>query len=436
MGSKKDHKKKKKKRPSPDNSSESSDEDQIVIKKQKKHKGVERKGDEARQAPVSEGGDNCAKDDQLRQKLLKLSSKLEKTKDPAKQQQLQAKLMALMAIISKQAAAARPAPAATPPAARVIKPPGFQFKHTVTPSSGIMGKDKVSLLSAEEKLRRHRRQQRFGALDDMGGSTQDVLLAEARLGTCESLEKEYLRLTSLPMASTVRPPHILELALRLVKAKWVQTQDYKYACEQLKSIRQDLTVQHVRDVLTVDAYETHGRVALEVGDTAEFRQCHAVLKQLYKEGVPGSMEEFVAYGLLFTLCTGSSARQLLASELMEVPPAAMEHPYVRHSLAVCRAFRAGDYHTFMSLFEGAPRMTPYLMDRLLPHMQRWALQVMLVAYRPTAVPLEHIAAELGMEEEGEVVAFIQEHGGVVNTDAKTLNTQLSAAKPSGPPRPA
>jgi hypothetical protein len=48
---------------------------------------------------------------------------------------------------------------------------------------------------------------------------------------------------------------------------------------------QDLTVQHVRDTLTVDAYESHGRIALEVGDMAEFRQCHSVLKQLYKERV-------------------------------------------------------------------------------------------------------------------------------------------------------
>lgn len=48
---------------------------------------------------------------------------------------------------------------------------------------------------------------------------------------------------------------------------------------------QDLTVQHVRSKLTVDVYETHGRLALEVGDTAEFRRCHAVLRGLYREGV-------------------------------------------------------------------------------------------------------------------------------------------------------
>ena len=64
------------------------------------------------------------------------------------------------------------------------------------------------------------------------------LRAAGGLGTSEALEKEYLRLTSLPRASDVRPPQVLEAALRLIKQRWVEQSDYKYACEQLKSIRQ------------------------------------------------------------------------------------------------------------------------------------------------------------------------------------------------------
>jgi hypothetical protein len=77
--------------------------------------------------------------------------------------------------------------------------------------------------------------------------------------------------------------------------------------ERMKAVRQDLTVQRIRNAFTVEVYEMHARICLEFDDRVEFQQCQAQLTQLYEEGL-GTAEgkrEFAAYNILYNVGMGA-----------------------------------------------------------------------------------------------------------------------------------
>lgn len=130
------------------------------------------------------------------------------------------------------------------------------------------------------------------------------------------MEKQYLRLTSAPDPTTVRPLPILRQTLELLLKKWKDERNYTFICDQFKSMRQDLTVQRIQSEFTVQVYEWHARIALEMGDLGEYNQCQTQLKQLYSKGIAGNSMEFLAYRILYMLHTQNrSGKKLFAYSL-------------------------------------------------------------------------------------------------------------------------
>lgn len=92
--------------------------------------------------------------------------------------------------------------------------------------------------------------QRDLAVDD----DDDIDFEEVIVGKSQSIEKPYLRITGRPNPDIVRPEPILKKALKVFLDKYHKDKNYEYFISQIKSIRQDLTVQHIKNGFTVEAY--------------------------------------------------------------------------------------------------------------------------------------------------------------------------------------
>ncbi|KAJ5050328.1 uncharacterized protein L3040_002211 [Drepanopeziza brunnea f. sp. 'multigermtubi'] len=245
------------------------------------------------------------------------------------------------------------------------------------------------------------------------------------VGTCKILEKQYFRLTSAPIPSHVRPEPILRQTLDLLKKKWKKEGNYSYICDQFKSLRQDLTVQRIKNEFTVSVYEIHARIALEKGDIGEYNQCQTQLRALYAHGLAGSEVEFKAYRILYFIHT--SNRTALNDVLADLTAAEKEEEAIKHALGVRSALALGNYHRFFRLYLDTPNMGAYLMDMFVVRERLMALSSICRSYKPD-LKLRFITEELGFESDSDAVSFICEYNGQHLLEEKNEELRFLAGK--------
>ena len=305
------------------------------------------------------------------------------------------------------------------------------------------------------------------------------------VGTCERLEKSYFRLTSAPDPATVRPRAVLEKALARLKRG--DTRDgsdrskppsfaYRYATDQLKAIRQDLTVQRLRDGFAAEVYEHHARLALRNGDLGEFNQCQTVLAALYDElrakeaskaavavaagSSPGGgadpdpsssdpdpssfasdgfrpfahETEFLAYRVLYAAATRTSGAE--STSALARACRLRADPAVAHALAARAALESGDAVDWFRLRAAARRFTPLgraLMETRDDDVRFRHVSVLAKTVRPT-VPVRHLAKILGFsdeEEEEDLLSRDDDRAGEEGEEKEDARRRDSAAPPGG-----
>ncbi|CCH41318.1 Leukocyte receptor cluster member 8 [Wickerhamomyces ciferrii] len=226
-------------------------------------------------------------------------------------------------------------------------------------------------------------------------------------GTCQTLEKSYLRLTSEPDPSKVRPQHILQRALTFILDKYKNGGKYTYVCDQLKSIRQDLRVQLLENPFTVRVYETHGRIALANKDLGEFNQCQSVLKNLYQmsnlnESV--NKTEFLSYRILYHILTKNYDSISLIK--LKLTPQEKQDPLIVQALQILKAHISNNYHDLFKLYSKTKGTTRDLFKCFIDGERIKALAVICTAYK--VLSLEFLLREFNFDNELDCMTFIKD----------------------------
>ncbi|KAF3986229.1 hypothetical protein FT663_04977 [Candidozyma haemuli var. vulneris] len=273
--------------------------------------------------------------------------------------------------------------------------------------------------------RKRQRMERFSSSPQVYTTTPSLPVKRSNtqgfLGHSTALEKSFYRLTSEPNPANVRSPTFLQNCVPYVVNRYrTEGLSYHYINDQLKAIRQDLTIQHHKSQFTRHVYQTHIRIAIENADLGEFNQCLSQLFNLYAMD-PANFElsEFIVYKILYMTITGNNPEinklryRFLGQEDIKVGKKSSEFDeWIRPALDLSTAVTNGDYYSVFKLYEkfktsNKKHAIQLLKDHIISKQRFVTLSMFCKSFKRLST--EFLGQQLSLHsEDGSIARFLDE----------------------------
>jgi hypothetical protein len=238
------------------------------------------------------------------------------------------------------------------------------------------------------------------------------------VGTSTALERPYLRSSTNIDPSTIRSEPVLIESMKLVTRNYSCSHDYQPACEQLKSIRQDITIQHIFDSFAIEVYEYAARLALLHKDFGEFNQCQTQLLILHeKVGLNcKNVDEFVSYRILYL----SYVRKFEELNNVLIQSSNTRSYDVSLAVSICKSVLTKNYSKFfhhLSSWILKPGFT--LLEEIAGKMRLCGISRIIKSYRPS-ISVNSCQEILGFHQKNDFLEFLNSQRIFFLDDAKTM----------------
>jgi stalled ribosome alternative rescue factor ArfA len=262
-------------------------------------------------------------------------------------------------------------------------------------------------------------QQNFDGSDENDLDFDEMAEKWRVIGTNTNLEKPYLRLTTEPDPATIRPEPVLKKTLKMLTDKWKEGKaEYNYIADQFRSMRQDMSVQHIKNSFTVKAYECNARISMECHDVTYFNLCQSKLHELYKHGIESkNITEFLSYRFIY-LVFGNQKGQLNRL-LQELTTEQLDSENMRFAMALRDAYEMGNVKKLFQLYKSGITMTQYLIDLFVSKLRIWGLQIICKSHGEK-LSISYLTEILAFHDETQFLKFIEESEGILSEDKKHL----------------